>query len=83
MIRLKRELNGKLTTVYVGSLELYFSYETIVGFKRWSDEPVLSENIWSNTTGKHLNQISDDKERRVPHKEFEKMLADVVEDAGL
>lgn len=82
MIRLKRELNGKLTTVTAGSLTMYFSYETCIGFKKWADELVLSKNIWSSTTGKHLNHIDPDKEYRVDHGEFKKQLAKALEATG-
>jgi hypothetical protein len=83
MIRLKREANGKLTTVVLGSTEFYFSYETIVGFQKLADKPVISENKWSNTTGKHLNILDPEKEYRVPPQEFEKKLAEVLEGTGL
>jgi hypothetical protein len=41
-----------------GLRNVYFSYETPVAY--WSEanqEWVLSENVWSPTTAKHLNQI--------------------------
>ena len=38
--------------------EFYFSYETIIGFKIGRLQ-VKSKNIWSQTTGKHLNQLVD------------------------
>ena len=83
MVRIKKEMNDKLTTVYLGELELYFSYETCIGFQELADKPVISENKWSNTTGKHLNHIDPDKEYRVPHQEFEEKLEELIEEKGL
>lgn len=57
----------------------YFSYETIVAFHTKKRGLVISENVWSRTTGKHLNWINDDKSVRVPHDEFLKLLDEVIE----
>lgn len=67
----------------VGQLDLYFSYETVVAFRAPKTGLVVSENVWSSTTGKHLNWICPDKSRRVSNEEFEKQLAEVVKGAGL
>lgn len=45
-----------LTYVQVGPFDFAFSYSTIVAFNPgtgWEK----SENVWSVTTGKHLNEI--------------------------
>lgn len=44
------------TTVYTDNMTLWFSYTTLIAF-RVGAEKVVHENSWSNTTGKHLNQI--------------------------
>lgn len=54
----------------IGTLVLYFSYETVVAFREDDGELVISENIWGPTTGKHLNQIDDDKEKRISRSKF-------------
>ena len=64
-----RKDSANLTIVTVGTLELAFSYETVVGFREGSTSWVLSENVWSTTTGKHLNQIAD-KSARIDRQEF-------------
>lgn len=70
--------------VEIGELELYFSYETCVAFWTPKTGLVVSENIWGNTTGKHLNWLDGGrKERRVPHSEFEKQLKELLESRGL
>jgi len=60
-----------------GSVNLYFSYETIVAV-----DGIVSENIWSKTTGKLLNYLQKDKDKRVPYdivlKEVEKRLKNIL-----
>lgn len=51
----------------------YFSYSTCIGF-RGSDGLIMSENQWGPTTGKHLNWISTDRNKRLPYEEFQKLL---------
>ena len=70
--------------VEVGNLELYFSYETIVGFRAPKLGLVVSQNIWSSTTGKHLNWLDGGRKQcRTPHEEFEKMLQELLKEKGL
>ena len=45
------------TCVEIGELKLYFSYETCVSILDTKDRIVVSENIWSSTTGKHLSWL--------------------------
>lgn len=68
------------TTVRLQNVTLAFSYQTLIAvllphslenvpeeyLGRW----VVSENVWSTTTGKHLNHIDPDKKNRVPWEEF-------------
>ena len=59
------QTDGKLTTIYTDNMTLWFSYQTLVAF-RIGAEKVVHQNDWSNTTGKHLNQIDKgDRENRV------------------
>lgn len=51
-------------TTKKGSVDLYFSYKTLVGVNN-----VCSVNDWGNTTGKLLNEIQSDKSQRVAHEE--------------
>ena len=59
--------------IQIGSLRFYFSYNTVVAF---SENGLLrcSENVWSTTTGKHLNWIQPDKRCRIPYDKFQKQL---------
>ncbi len=67
--------NTDARSVTVGPYTFYFSYQTIVGF--YSDEGlILSENVWSNTTGRHINEIGDVE--RTPRDEFELKLKEFL-----
>ena len=51
----------------------YFSYETLVAFETKYDELFVRENVWGNTTGKHLNWIDGgNKKERLSTEDFEK-----------
>lgn len=55
----------------------YFSYETLVAFKsKKTGKKYVRENVWGNTTGKHLNWIDGgNKKARLSEEEFENALA--------
>jgi len=64
-------------------LSIYFSYETAVGVHgvvNGSTYYYVSQNVWSRTTGRHLNEIDGGaKEKRVPYGVFEKRLAEALQ----
>ena len=61
-------------------LDLYFSYNTIVAFRGGGFSLRVSQNHWSNTTGRHLNEIDGgEKEDRVDHDTFQKQLDEALE----
>ena len=55
--------------------ELYFSYETCVAFRGEDGKLIVSENVWSRTTGKLLNELQPDKTLRHDYEEFSKRLS--------
>ena len=56
--------------------EFYYSYDTLVAFKpAISHELFCMKNYWSTTTGKHLNAIEPDKNKRLDKEEFYKIFA--------
>ena len=63
------------TEVRVGTLELWFSYRTIIAFRdsRNAQRGVrVIQNYWSATTGKHLNAIDyGDKASRLDSDDFQ------------
>jgi len=59
--------------VTVGQFTVFFSYKTPVAFT-FKGRRIVSENIWTRTTGKHLNWIDGKSAKdRVPHEVFEKL----------
>lgn len=64
--------------VTVGSLTVYFSYKTPVAFHTPQDGTVCSKNVWSVTTGKHLNWIQPEKSKRLDHTVFAQRFAQAL-----
>ena len=59
----------------------WFSYQTLVAFYSPKTGRVVHENVWSKTTGKHLNAIDHgDKVSRVSAEVFEAKLREVFPD---
>jgi hypothetical protein len=56
--------NRVTITTPKGSVDLYFNYSTFVAV-----DGLVSENQWSKTTGKLLNELQPDKKARVPNEE--------------
>jgi len=56
-----------------GLITLYYSYTTIVAFSDGNGLHVC-QNVWSSTTGKHLNWLSTNKKSRLPLKTFQELL---------
>jgi hypothetical protein len=77
-VKLKNVNSPTQYEVTIGLIELYFSYETCVGFYAPGEGTVVSENVWSTTTGKHLNYWQSDKTKRVKHDEFQTRLEAVL-----
>ncbi len=64
-------------SVVIGNTRFYFSYETLVAFTHPTKGFIALQNYWGPTTGKHLNWIGSDKEKRKTQKEFDELLKDV------
>lgn len=63
-------LSKTLTKIILNDATLWFSYSTLIAFRVGPDRYVC-QNVWSSTTGKHLNMVDDgDKASRLPEKEF-------------
>lgn len=74
--------NTSLHRVDIGPITLYFSYSTCVAFHVDHRSLVVCENIWSNTTGKHLNELDgggDNKKERLSREEFVAQLQQVMD----
>lgn len=79
----KSDNYGSSRAVRIGNLTLYFSYKTVIAFCEGYSVTV-SENVWSVTTGRHLNWIgAGDKKSRLPRAEFEEALRKTLDKYGL
>jgi hypothetical protein len=72
MVRLESYDKRNMHTLWLGPLRMYFSYETLVGWRNVSTgECRMSVNEWSTTTARHINMFSAEcnlhPEERVPH----------------
>jgi hypothetical protein len=69
-----KQIASNVTSVDLGPYTFYFSYETCVAAFIPGMGLVVSQNVWSVTTGKHLSIIDgggkDDKAKRRPHDAF-------------
>lgn len=72
-------LRANLTEVELGEFSIVFSYEEPIAFYTHEGGWTVSENIWSPTTGKHLNEMDggskEAKAKRLPHEGFTMKLA--------
>lgn len=73
-------IKPNFTKVNIGTVMVWFSYDTPIAF-RASGERVVQENIWSTTTGKHLNAFDggtkEAKAHRVSSAEFNRALEEI------
>ena len=69
--------------ITIGNIRVFFSYKTPVAFLDFSagSPLIIRENDWGPTTGKHLNWIDNDKSKRIPGSEFERLLAEATSQA--
>lgn len=81
-IELKEGVTASMKIVVIGKLKLYFSYNTIIAFKE-KGKLFISKNVWSKTTGKHLNYINNDKKKRLKNSTFENELKRVLKKYNL
>lgn len=78
----RRNHYRKAIYIDIGELTLYFSYDTCVAFHTPETGIICSQNVWSTTTGRHLNDIIE-KSERIPNNEFEKRLNNLIKKYNL
>lgn len=62
--------------------KFYYSYKTLIAFRTIRTGLIVRENIWGNTTGKHLNWIDNgNKKGRVNTEEFYRILKETFNEA--
>lgn len=72
--------SGHCMALTLGTLTLYFSYQTVVAFDEDNGDGIqVVANQWGPTTGKHLNWIDGgNKSSRLPKEKFDKALKAVL-----
>lgn len=83
MTILLHDLSARAKAVVINNLTIYFSYSTPIAFELRDDtsnaiEFKISQNKWTRTTGKHLNDINPDKSIRIPHHELMSRLDQII-----
>lgn len=64
----------------VGPFSFWYSYRTLVAFRAPSHPMVVCENVWTKTTGKHLNMIDGGRQKeRVDKDTFDRLVKDLLE----
>ncbi len=69
-VTLYNEANGT-------DVELYFSYDTIIGFSIKGFKQVI-DHFYSNTTAKFQNEIDPEKTQRLEEQEFDQKLSEAL-----
>jgi len=69
--------SGNAIRVSVCGIVFYFSYSIVVAYYTHATGLVASHNVWSRTTGKHLNFICSDHSDRTDYDTFAKGLVEV------
>lgn len=73
------ERHGTGMRVYLDDCVVVYSYDTPIGFKFSRMDWVVSENRWGVTTGKDINRLEPQKNRRVSNAVFLAIWADATE----
>lgn len=64
----------------IGDYTFWYSYKTLVAFKAPEHPLVVCENVWTKTTGKHLNLIDGGrKNERVDSATFDRLVKELIE----
>ncbi len=66
------------TAVHGENWSVWYSYQTPIAYEVEGLPRRVSENVWSVTTGKHLNYLEPDKGARVPWETFAGEIANVM-----
>lgn len=66
-------ISSNFHEVCVNNTILWFSYNTLIAFRKPKIGTVCCENIYGSTTGKHINTIEPNKKKRISYDLFEKI----------
>lgn len=77
-------LQNNFTCVMLDELDLFFSYKTLVAIRDTKHGWVVSKNVWSPTTGRHMSKhIPVSKDDWLDHDEWEEKVAEILREHGL
>ncbi len=76
-VQLKNLGTTNKNLVVLEDVKLWVSYETVVAFQKGNEPIVACENIWSKTTGKLLNELEPDHNKRIKRDQFEELLTQI------
>lgn len=63
--------SANLARVEINGVLIYFSYDTVIGFKTSRGRVCAAQNEWSATTAKHLTMLDGgERDERIPHKQM-------------
>ncbi len=77
------EYDNNYTAVSIGNVTLHFSYETLIGVEDGDTVLARKNTEWGTTTGKHLNRVQPDKDKRLDPQEFEEKTAERLAPLGV
>ena len=72
----KNEYDAKCLLINDGRNKWFYSHKTLIGFKKEGKELIISNKIWTKTTGKHLNFIKklyNNCYKQVDNDDFQKL----------
>lgn len=77
--------NTKMYAASLGSLSLFFSYDTLIGasYSGYRSGTVRLHNRWGPTTGRHFNEHGLQHARVVSEDELQAFVAHAVQDMGM
>ena len=70
-------------SIKIGNIKLYLSGSTVVAFSDEFNGLVISENMWGQCSGYHLNCIDYNHDKRIPYPEFRLKLINSLRDNGI
>lgn len=63
----------------IGPFTFWYSYKTLVAFRAPEHPRVVCENVWTRTTGKHLDMIDGGNHKnRVDAATFDRLVKDLL-----
>lgn len=68
-----RQLANNFHVMESNTKDIYFSYETPIAFRLQGLGLIVCKNIWSSTTGKHLNMIEPNHNKRIDYEKFQEL----------